>query len=72
MYISILISPKQYVQVKLNKNILHASRIIKMKSNRYIYIYINFKKIYLYTWLMRDEKIYFVKYEEWKNSFCRM
>ena len=37
LYISILISPEQYVQAKSNKDILHAICIVQIKSNRYIH-----------------------------------
>ena len=53
-------SSEQYVQAKSNRDILHAIRIIQVQSNRYIH---ESKKNYSYTWSMRDEKIYFVKYE---------
>ena len=36
-----LISLKQYAQAKLNRDILHAIRIIQVQSNRYIH---EFKK----------------------------
>ena len=54
--------------MKLNKDILHIILIVQVKSNRYIH---ELKKTYC-TWSMMDEKIYFEKCEEWKNSFYEM
>ena len=40
----------------------HAICTVQMKSNRYIYELSKIRKNYSFTWSMRDENFYFVKY----------
>ena len=71
------------VQVKSN---IHVHEFLRTRKY-YLYTwlmrdFLRTRKYYLYTWLMRDEnfilwnvrdeKIHFMKYEGWKNSFCEM
>ena len=58
--------------MKSNRNILYAIHTIQLKSNKHVHEFSKIRKaIHIYD-QQRDEKFYFVKYEGWKNLFCKI